>query len=160
MISAGNIGAYGRFTQIMLVLERSVYVMQIGIVLFLFLFSGMVGLTSRSHIFGVALGFGVFAAGNLLYFTVLSALGGSSGAMAFTLLKAFSYNAACIIWLSYLRSPDPVRIPSVQPARSMELHLALQTAGQSTHENFMPMIEGLVERVLEKRQNNGANLIH
>jgi hypothetical protein len=158
VISAGHAGAIDRLMQTMYVIERSVYVMQVGLLLFLFLFSGLVGLTARSHVFGVALGFGIFAAGNLLYFTIFSAFGISSGASAFVLLKMLFYNASCIIWLSYLHSPDPERMLAVEPARSMELHLALQTAGQSSHENFMPMIEDLVGRVLEKRQS-GTHII-
>jgi hypothetical protein len=153
VVSAGHASTLDRFMQIAFVLERSVYVMQMGLVLFLFLFAGLVGLTARSHIFGISLGFGVFAAGNLAYYTISSGFGMPYGGSTFMLLKIIAYNAACIIWLSYLSKPDPVRtaLTLSQPGRSMELHLALQTAGQSANENFMPMIEGLVERVLEKR---------
>ncbi|MFB3814629.1 MAG: hypothetical protein ACE14L_11000 [Terriglobales bacterium] len=137
-----------------LLLDRTVRVMQCGLVLFLFLFSGFVGLSKRSHIFGIALGFGIFAAIDLSMVTLRSAFG-VLGNEQFSLLKSLAYNLSCGLWLWYLRAPEPERVVIDQRARGRDWNLALGTIAQP-QESFLPMIETMVERVLERREATTA----
>ena len=59
-------------TSTILMVERSVRMMQCGLVLFMLLFSEYLGLSRRNFVFGVALGFGFFAAVNMLVMTAFT----------------------------------------------------------------------------------------
>ena len=91
------------------VAERSINVVQCGLLLLLFLFASYFALTWRNYVFGIALGFGVIAAMELL----ASALATQSPFFAngiFGLLPRLSYDLAVIIWLAYMASPEPSRV--------------------------------------------------
>ena len=147
---SGHAAVDNRAIQTIVILERSVRVMQVGLVLFLFLFASHVGLTTRSHIFGLALGFGIFAAIQLAVVTVW-ALMGTEGNNELGLLSSGAYNVACCLWLQYLRTREPERVTIDYRARSAEYDLALSSISQSSQQSFLPMIENAVERVLRKR---------
>ncbi len=59
-------------TSAILMVDRSVRMMQCGLVLFMLLFSEYLGISRRNFVFGVALGFGFFAAVNMLVMTALT----------------------------------------------------------------------------------------
>ncbi len=149
-VVSGAQGSDARPIQTILVLDRSVRVMQCGLVLFLFLFSSYVGLSKRAHIFGIALGFGIFAAVELSLVTLRSAMPGFTNA-SISLLKSAAYCVACGLWFWYLRLPEPVRVVVDHRARSQEWNFALG-ALNSPQESFLPMIESAVERVLQQRE--------
>ncbi len=91
------------------VAERSINVVQCGLLVLLFLFASYFALTWRNYVFGIALGFGVIAAVELL----ASALATQSALFAsgvFNLLPRLSYDLAVIIWVAYLVSPEPSRV--------------------------------------------------
>src|SRR5271165_4497653 len=64
----------GSITNAILLAARSVRLMQCGLVFFLLLFSEYLGISRRNLLFGVALGFGLFAAVNMLVAVGLSHL--------------------------------------------------------------------------------------
>ena len=99
----------GRLITAILSLERSVLVMQAGMLLFLMLFSSRLGLTWKHHSFGISLGFGIYASGQLVISTLFAQLGTSFGE-AYTLLQSVLYTAMTTIWLVYLASPEPARV--------------------------------------------------
>jgi len=99
----------GRLITAILSLERSVLVMQAGMLLFLMLFSSRLGLTWKHHSFGISLGFGIYASGQLVISTLFAQLGTSFGE-AYTLLQTVLYTAMTTIWLVYLASPEPARV--------------------------------------------------
>ena len=59
----------GAIVDAILLAERSVRLMQCGLVFFLLLFSEYLGISRRSPLFGISLGFGLFAAVNMLVAT-------------------------------------------------------------------------------------------
>jgi hypothetical protein len=84
------------------VLERSVTIIQAGLMLFLFLFSRMFGLSWRSFVFGIALGFAIFASTMLAAWTLeLTALNEHSKQML-DLVPTGSYHVSVLVWLGYL----------------------------------------------------------
>ncbi len=153
--AGGAQGAGPRLIQTILVLDRSVRVMQCGLVLFLFLFSGYLALSHRAHVFGIALGFGIFAAVDLLLMTLRVAFPGFA-AVPMSLLKSGASCLACGMWIWYLSSPEPRRVVVDQRARSQEWNFALGALSTS-EESFLPMIENAVERVLQRRESGVHN---
>jgi len=83
-------------------LDRCVAIVQAGLLLFLFAFSGVFGLSWRSFTFGIALGFGILACTELavsaLHLTRLSA----HAADLLDLLPTGSYHVSVAVWLGYL----------------------------------------------------------
>jgi hypothetical protein len=136
--------------QVIYALERSVRIMQVGLVLFLFLFAGHLGISARSHIVGIALGFGIFAGVNMM-FAILSA-GHAIPHATLALIKSFAYNISCVLWFWYMLAPEPQRQAIDHHARSTDWNFALQAVEQGQHESFLPMIESAVERILQKRE--------
>ncbi len=144
------------------ILERSVLLMQCGLVLLLFTFSGSLGIDWRNRIFGVALGFGLYAAAQLIVFTMRSQLGpqlGSVGRAALILCNGGAYTLAVLIWLRYMLSPQPVRSTAFQPEPD-RWNLALAGAGGHPHNeqesSILPSIENTVERVLMRGRQKAS----
>src|SRR5262245_20239713 len=102
------------------VLERGVRIVQAGLLLVLFLFASYLVLSWRSNVFGVALGFGIYATADL----VLAAVYAQAGAPANNLYlwaKPIAYNLTTFIWISYLLrrqdKSDPVTsLPKTEAA--------------------------------------------
>jgi len=103
-----------------MILDRSVAIMQAGLLLFLFLFSRMFGLSWRSFTLGIALGFGIFASTELAYWAVrLTDLTEHSKDLL-DLLPTGSYHISVLVWLGYLVAAEkPVRAATC-PAPDMD----------------------------------------
>jgi hypothetical protein len=88
------------------VLERSVTMIQAGLLLFLFLFSRMFGLSLRSYTFGIAFGFAIFASTEIASWTLgLAALTEHSRSIL-DLLPTGSYHVSVLVWLGYLLAAE------------------------------------------------------
>lgn len=87
-------------------LERSVRVMQCGLLLFLFVLASYFGLPWQNYLFGIALGFGVFASIELAAIAVRSQTG-VMAARALSQVNAVAYSCGVMIWLCYLLAPLP-----------------------------------------------------
>jgi len=84
------------------VLSRSVAIIQAGLLLFLFLFSRMFGLSWRSFVFGIGFGFAIFSSAQLVNWTLeLTALTEHSKQLL-DLLPTGSYHVSVLVWLGYL----------------------------------------------------------
>jgi hypothetical protein len=87
-------------------LDRSVAIIQAGLLLFLFLFSRMFGLSWRSFVFGIAIGFGIFASTELAVAALhLSHLTEHSKDLL-DLLPTGSYHVSVLVWFSYLLTAE------------------------------------------------------
>jgi len=87
-------------------LERSVTVIQVGLLLFLFIFSRMFGISWRSYTFGVAFGFAVFASAQLAEWTISLLNLGEAAKNQLDLLATGSYHVCVLIWLVYLLTAE------------------------------------------------------
>ena len=137
-------------TRIMVSLERSVRVMQCGMVLLMILSAPYLGLRRHNHIFGIAAGFGVLAAIDLVAVAVFGKLG-YSATVFFNLARMTAFNFAAIMWTVYLMRPEPARGPALQMAPSERWNFALSAAlhPQSASPS-LPLIMGVVDRAFEK----------
>jgi hypothetical protein len=98
-------------------LERSVRVMQCGLLVFLCLLAAYFGLSWRRPVFGMALGFGVFASIELVAATLRAHIG-TSAAQIWQIVNSLSYTAAVIIWASYFVARQPAARNVELPART------------------------------------------
>jgi len=100
---AGNLALKGA-----VVLERSLDVVQCGLLVLLFLFASYFALTWRNYVFGIALGFGVMASVELLAAALATQFLSVSDAVLNSLPR-IAYAVATIIWVIYLARPEPSR---------------------------------------------------
>jgi hypothetical protein len=90
----------GALTDTLMFIDRSEHVLQIALVLGFILFSHSLSISSRSFVFGVALGFGFFAVINMLVATAISHHGTLSSS-ALSRVNGVAYLIATLIWLAY-----------------------------------------------------------
>jgi hypothetical protein len=105
-INAKNNADNGVFTAIMMLGDRSLRLMQCGLVFFLLLFNEYLGIPHRSMLFGISLGFGLFAAVNMLVATAAGQHGFLSSA-ALNEINTGAYLVAVIIWFGYTLAAAP-----------------------------------------------------
>jgi hypothetical protein len=88
-------------------LDLAASLLQCGLLFGLFLFSSYLGLSWRSHLFGIALGLGAFASANL----VAAAIRSQTGFLYNTALNYFAmgtYQCCVLVWVFYLLAPERV----------------------------------------------------
>jgi hypothetical protein len=132
-------------------LQRSVRIVQIGLILFLLLFSRFLGVSRRQISFGISLGFGCFAGVDLMMFALNS--GGFVKQGIFNLINMSAYNLAIVIWLGYSLSRQAVRGAGnhLQTQRWEQSLADLQHPVPS--DSLIPMFEGMVERAFSRSSN-------
>lgn len=104
-------------TNAIFVVDRSVRMMQCGLVLFMLLFSEYLGISRRNVLFGIAVGFGFFAAVNMLVMTALT----HQGIISKTNLSRISglaYILSTLMWLAYAILPATARVGMKQAAEA------------------------------------------
>lgn len=104
-------------TNAIFVVDRSVRMMQCGLVLFMLLFSEYLGISRRNVLFGIAVGFGFFAAVNMLVMTALAHQHVLSTANL-SRISGVAYILSTIIWLGYAILPATARVGLKQPAEA------------------------------------------
>ncbi len=119
-------------------LQRSVRIVQLGLILFLLLFSGFLGVSRKQVSFGISLGFGLFAGVELMLYALNS--GGFVRLNHLNLINMSTYNLAIFVWLGYSLSRKVVRVAAVN-------HL------QTHSDSLIPMFEGMVERAFSRSSN-------
>jgi len=87
-------------------LERSVRVMQCGLLGFLFLLAFYFGLPWRNRVFGIALGFGLFASIELAGVALRTQVGVAASAI-YSQVASVAYSCCVLIWIFYLLAPEP-----------------------------------------------------
>jgi len=93
--------------QAVLTVQRCVRVIQVGLILFLLVFSKYLGVSRRQHSFGIALGFGAFASVEL--FLVALHISGHLTQVTISLLNMAAYNLSILLWLGYALLKKQVR---------------------------------------------------
>ena len=140
-----------------LTLQRSVRVVQFGLVLFLIIFARFLGISRKQLCFGIPLGFGLFAGAELLLLASYS--GQLIGQGLFNFLNMFSYDVSMIAWFAYACWASVTREKIVNPLRTQrwekgigELH-----ANTATDGSLIPMFEGMVRQAFTRSANAEAD---
>jgi hypothetical protein len=84
---------------------RGIAIIQCGLVLFLLLFSELLGLRLQNYVFGIALGFGILASVELANWAMHTRDLSEPMARALNLLPTAGYLVAVLVWLGYLFAP-------------------------------------------------------
>ena len=74
-------------------------VVQIGLIMFLLVFSRYLGVSWRQQSFGIALGFGEFAAFELIVVALRAS--GHIGQLTVDATNIIAYNCSVLVWLGY-----------------------------------------------------------
>lgn len=152
-------GVADRVVVTVLTFDRSVRVMQCGLFCLLMILCRLLKNCWRQQVFGIALGFGIFASSEMILVSVAMRYGGSVGPTVSLLISA-AYNAVTILWIGYL-SQQPHTIPAVEMTPRLEVALADPAAGR---EAFISMVERAVEDVISRNpwprpRTHGPNIV-
>jgi len=136
-----------------LILERGIRIMQCGMLLLLYLFSHHVGITWRNQLFGIVLGFGLFASVNLLMFSLRSRFGEDWNASA-SVMNSLSYLLTAAIWGGYMLAPAAERTLVRRDAplilERWNTELAAIGHPRPVQGAFLPGLEDVVDRVMHR----------
>ncbi|HXZ80579.1 MAG TPA: hypothetical protein VEG30_11655 [Terriglobales bacterium] len=138
---------------LVLTLGRSIRLMQCGLVIFLFLFGPHIGLTPRHHVSGVVLGFGIYAAAQLVVSTMVYLFGGQRMALSNS-INEMCWSLAAAIWVVYMLLPEPERRRASQFEESSNWNYALTNINQEkAQNNFLPSVVDTVDRIMNRRES-------
>jgi hypothetical protein len=135
-------------------LQRSVRLVQTGLILFLLLLSRYLGVSRRQQSFGIALGFGLFASVELVIVALAS--GGFLQESGLGVVNMMTYNLAILTWLGYSLASKVVRETAANRLQTQrwEQGLADLQHPAASH-SLIPMFEGMVERAFSRSSNLG-----
>jgi len=159
-INAAHKPANGPVTDAILLADRSVRLMQCGLVFFLLLFSEYLGISRRSLLFGISLGFGFFAAINMLVATGMSHHG-ILRQKTLSEINSAAYLAAVLIWLGYTLAAEPSRtkVREAVAVRSADWNSALEDARVPVAaDSLLDTMDRTVERLLYPREESKVNV--
>lgn len=129
--------------------DRSVRLMQCGLVLLLLLLCRIVSHCWRQHVFGIALGFGVSASVELILVSLVMHYG-DRAASTVSLVNSGAYNLVTLIWIGYL-SQRRQSVPQMAVAPQLNaLNLAIVESSPGGEIRFLSMVEEAVDRVLSR----------
>ncbi len=135
-------------------LQSSVRLVQFGLILFLILFSRYLGVSRRQHSFGIALGFGAFAAVELMLLALRS--GGYVHRASFDLVNMIAYNSAIVVWIGYALARNPVRATVANHFQTQRWEQSLADIQHPVgSDSLIPMFESMVERAFSRSPDLG-----
>jgi hypothetical protein len=133
--------------------ERSIRILQCGLVFFIFVFSRYLGISPRHQLFGIAVGFGTFAGVEMIGTLILKQYWSiSSYTMRITISATYSLCTA--LWLGYMLAPIPDRRSEVLP-QSERWNVALSNIMNVPQpDGFINSIDRTVETLLGKQNGH------
>jgi hypothetical protein len=138
-----------RVVSTVLAFDRSVRVMQCGLFFLLMILCRILRNCWRQHVFGIALGFGIFASIELMLVSIVMHFGEGPAAIL-SLVKSAAYNGVTLLWIIYLRrQSESILEIDVAPQLS-ELNVSLVASTQAGDSGFLSMVEQAVDRVLSR----------
>jgi hypothetical protein len=147
------------FVSGIITLERSVRVVQVGLVLFLLVFSRYLGITWKHKSFGIALGFGGFASVELALIAASSWGANVHHQTLTTLVNLGAYDAAFLTWIGYVFAHSPERMPANNSAQTRRWEESLtEIQYPSKPDSLIPMFEGMVDRALSRTPDHPTGL--
>jgi len=138
-----------RVVTAVLAFDRSVRVMQCGLFFLLMILCQFVRNCWKQHVFGIALGFGIFASTELILVSIVMHSGDAPVAVL-SLVKSAAYNGVTLLWIMCLRrQKESVLEIEVLPQLSA-LNESLVASTYAGDSGFLSMVEEAVDRVLSR----------
>jgi len=132
-------------------LQRSVRVVQCGLILFLLVFSRYLGTNWRQKSFGIALGFGAFASVELALVALNAATDSVFNQTLSTFLNLATYDVTILTWIGYMLVTSPAREPATHMLRPQRWEQGLSAIQHpQSADSLIPMFESMVDRALSK----------
>jgi hypothetical protein len=147
-ISSQQTGA-DRVVSAVLAFDRSVRVMQCGLFFLLMILCRFLRNCWRQHVFGIAMGFGIFASVELVLVSVVMHFGDGPVAIV-SLVKSAAYNGVTLLWIAYLRRQNESILEIDAAPQLNALNMSLVGSTQAGDDGFFSMVEQAVERVLSR----------
>jgi hypothetical protein len=97
-----------------IIMEQGTRIVEVGLLMFLFVFSGAFGLHWRQLLFGIALGLGVFTSAELAGVTAFTHFGALALTVA-SVVRILSFDVSMLIWIGYVLAPERVTVPIELP---------------------------------------------
>lgn len=133
-------------------LQRSVRIVQIGLILFMLLFSSFLGVSRKQISFGISLGFGLFAGVELMLMALNS--GGLVKSSHLNLINMATYLVAIFVWLGYALSRNAVRANATNHLQTQRWEQGLADLQHPVpSDSLIPMFENMVERAFSRSSN-------
>ena len=130
-------------------MQRSVRIVQIGLILFLLLFSRFLGVSWKQVGFGISLGFGLFAGVELMLLALYS--GRFVSFPNLNLINMLAYNVAILVWSGYALSRKAGRVAAVNRLQTERWEQGLADLQPTVpSDSLIPMFEGMVERAFSR----------
>jgi len=146
-------------SHVLTTLQRSVRVVQLGLILFLLLFSRFLGVSRKQVSFGISLGFGLFAGVDLMLMALH--LGGFVTLKNLNLINMTAYLLAILVWLGYSLSRKAVCVAAVNHLQTQRWEQGLADLQHPVpSDSLIPMFEGMVERAFSRSSNLEAAEVH
>ncbi len=106
-------------TSAILVIAEATRILEVGLLMFLFIFASAFGLHWRQSTFGIALGLGIFTAVELLSVTMQSQWGTSAVAV-FNLARMLAFNVSLLVWIGYILLPERAHVSELPETAQLE----------------------------------------
>jgi hypothetical protein len=129
--------------------DRTMRLMQLGLAVLLVFFVRLLKSFCRQQVFGIALGFGLFAAIELVLVSIISSYGVKQIA-TISLIKSVAYNAVTALWIAYVWHGIPNPHPVTGMHQVSEWDLAAVGLAQPQDYPFLQAVEDAVERVMAR----------
>jgi hypothetical protein len=138
-----------------LLIDRTMRMMQCGLVFFMLLFSEYLGISRRNVLFGISVGFGFFAAVHML---VAAALAHHTifSKHVLSRISGLAYAMTMLVWLAYTALPMKERgAVKATAAASQKWDYALEDARNAAPvESMLDNMDQTVERLLYHRHSD------
>lgn len=144
-------------TNFIFTIDRSVRLMQCGLVVFLYLFGRQLGLTDSHRVFGISIGFGVTAGVHLSVVTLRSMFTSDLSVYLLNGMNQIAFLAAVVVWTVYMYRREPERRRASVLDQPESWNYALAAATNKSGAAFLPNVVDTVEKVLTKRATHITN---
>jgi hypothetical protein len=101
VLYAQSAAEQNKFAAAIMVVEEATRIIEVGLLMFLFLFSTAFGLHWRQCVFGMALGLGIFATAELVGITMRNYWGAALN-NSFSMVRALAFSVSLMVWAGYL----------------------------------------------------------
>ena len=151
IVSAFSIQQTGadRVVSAVLAFDRTVRVTQCGLFFLLMILCRFLRNCWRQNVFGIALGFGIFASIELVLVSILIHFGDGPVAIV-SLVKSAAYNGVTLLWILYLRRQNESILGMDTDPQLNALNESLVGSTQAVDDGFLSMVEQAVDRVLSR----------
>jgi hypothetical protein len=138
-----------RVVSAVLSFDRSERLMQCGLCILLLVLCRLLKNCWRQHVFGIALGFGIFASIELVLVSVVMHFGDGAAA-TISLMKSSAYNAVTLLWIVYLRRQTESTLEIEDAQELSALNAVLIRSPEVGEIGFISMVEQMVDHVLSR----------